>query len=111
MCLWEPNLTDNTEIVQHSSTSEHASSLVLSSPGKGDGREYFVSFRIFFSLSLLASIRAASRQGQIQRGCREDSSPPYTHKTHGYLRSTSFNFFTMNDKLKVPKWLEVEETV
>jgi hypothetical protein len=62
MCLWDPNLTDNTEIVQHSNTSEHASSSALSSPGEGDGREYFVPFRIFFSLSLLASIRAASRR-------------------------------------------------
>lgn len=35
---------------------------------------------------------------------------PYTHRTHEYPQNTPFDFFIMNDKLKVPKWLEVEET-
>lgn len=30
--------------------------------------------------------------------------------THGYLPEHPFEFFTINDKLKVLKWLEVEET-
>lgn len=37
-----------------------------------------------------------------------DSSPPYTQKTHGYPLSTPLNFFTMNNKLKVLRWLEVK---
>ena len=47
-------------------TSEDASSMASASfscsQGEGDGGEYFVPFRIFFSLSLLASISAASRR-------------------------------------------------
>ena len=74
---------------------------------------YTLVLALFYLISLLCSQHTVCCvcQGQIQRGCRGDSSPPYTHKTHGYPRSTLFNFFTMNDKLKVSKWLEVEETV
>jgi hypothetical protein len=33
------------------------------------------------------------------------------HKSHGCPLEHPYNFFTMNDKLKVPRWLEVEEIV
>lgn len=45
---------------------------------------------------------------RVSPGADPTWSPPYTHKTHRYLRNTSFDFFTIIDKLKVSKWLEIE---
>ena len=38
-------------------------------------------------------------------------SPTPTRPMDIYPQSAPSNFFTMNDKLKLSKWLEVEETV